>query len=100
VSNNRNYRHNRNNRYNRNNRSRRNRYVPPPCGKRGSNLTVVPRHNESPERFIKRFMKKCKKLKILENYRERTDYYQKPSEIKRKKEIRRRRAIKKASQKE
>jgi ribosomal protein S21 len=86
--------------YNRNNRNRNNRqrYVPPPCGKRPSNLTVVPRHNEHPERAIKRFLKKCKKLRIIETYREKTDYFEKPSTVRRKRKIRRLRAIKKANQ--
>ena len=47
------------------------------------NLTVKPRRNESPERMIRRFIKKCKKQKIVETYRARTDYYIKPS-VKRK----------------
>jgi len=86
--------------YNRNrNRNNSQRYVPPPCGKNPSNLTIVARQNEHPEKTIKRFLKKCKKLKIIETYREKTDYYQKPSETRRKKEIRRLRAIKKANQK-
>tara|TARA_R110002020_G_scaffold26761_1_gene86586 strand:+ start:3079 stop:3357 length:279 start_codon:yes stop_codon:yes gene_type:complete len=86
--------------YRRNNRNRNNRqrYAPPSCGSKPSNLTVVPRPDEHPERAIKRFLKKCKKLKIIETYREKTDYFEKPSTIRRKKKIRRLRAIKKANQ--
>jgi ribosomal protein S21 len=62
--------------------------------KRPSNCTVVLKENEPPERAIKRFLKKCKKLKIIEKYREKTDFYIKPSEKRRKKAIRRQRAIK------
>ena len=91
---NRNYR---NHRGRSNNRNRRERYIPPHVGKRSSNLTVVPRHNEPIERAIKRFIKKCKKMKIIEQYRERTDYYEKPSVTRRKKGIRRKRAIQKAN---
>ena len=48
-----------------------------------SNVVVKPRRNESPERMIRRFIKKCKKEKIVETYRARTDHYIKPS-VKRK----------------
>lgn len=55
------------------------------------NVKVVPRRNESAERLIRRFIKKVKKEKILETYREKTGHYIKPSvrrKIKRKKAIR------------
>ena len=68
-------------------------------GKRPSHVSVYPRKGENPERAIKRFLKKCKKLRIVETHREKTDYYEKPSVIKRRKAIRRERAIKKANQK-
>jgi ribosomal protein S21 len=49
------------------------------------NVEVRPRdRNESFERMVRRFVKKTKKEKIVERYRERM-YYEKPS-IKRKKE--------------
>ena len=83
-----------------NHRNDRNRYVPPSCGKNPSNITVIPRPGEHPERAVKRFLKKCKKMKIVETYREKTDYYEKPSVVRRKKAIRRQRAIKKANQKD
>ena len=100
MSYNRNKKH-RNDRNYRNNRSNRDRQKYPPisCGKSPSNLTVVPRNNEHPERTVKRFLKKCKKLKIIETYREKTDYYIKPSVKRRRKAIRRLRAIKKDNQK-
>ena len=97
---NRNYRNHRNYKNHRgrpNNRNRTERRVPLSVGKRSSNLTVVPRRNEPIERAIKRFIKKCKKMKIIEQYRERTDYYEKPSVARRKKAIRRKRAIQKAN---
>ena len=97
MSNRRNYRNHRGN--NRHRRNDRERLVPPHTGKRPSNLTVIPRPGEHPERAIKRFLKKCKKLRIVEIYREKTDYYEKPSVVKRRKAIRRERAIKKAHQK-
>ena len=43
-----------------------------------SHVTVFPRKGEHPERTIKRFLKKCKKLKIVEEYRKR-EYYEKPT---------------------
>jgi len=99
VSNRRNYRNHRHRSNNRHRRGNRERFVPPHSGKRPSNLTVVPRPGEHPEKTIKRFLKKCKKLRIVEIYREKTDYYEKPSVTRRKKAIRRERAIKKANQK-
>tara|TARA_A100001011_G_scaffold229132_1_gene237271 strand:+ start:4165 stop:4401 length:237 start_codon:yes stop_codon:yes gene_type:complete len=47
-----------------------------------SNLTVKPRRKETPERMIKRFNKKVKKLGIIDEIKERR-YYTKPSEAKR-----------------
>ena len=47
-----------------------------------SNLLVKPRRNESPERMIKRFNKKIKKLGIIDEIKERRNYT-KPSEAKR-----------------
>ena len=41
-----------------------------------------PRKNEDPNRFIKRFIKKCKKLGILDEFKEK-QRYQKPSVKKR-----------------
>ena len=47
-----------------------------------SNLTVKPRKKETPERMIKRFNKKIKKLGLIDEIKERK-YYTKPSEVKR-----------------
>ena len=55
------------------------------------NTKVSIRRNETTERLIRRFIKKCKKEKILEIYRSRTDHYIKPSvkrKMKREKAIR------------
>ena len=49
------------------------------------NVSVKARRNEHPERLIRRFIKKCKKEKIVEKYRERTEFYEKPSIKKRNK---------------
>jgi len=54
------------------------------------NVEVYPRKNESIERVIKKFSKKVKKEKIIEDYKENM-YYEKPSE-KRKKLLKRRKA--------
>ena len=50
--------------------------------KKKNNLTIVPRRNESPERLVKRFNKKVKKMGIIDEVKDRR-YYKKPSEIKR-----------------
>jgi ribosomal protein S21 len=55
-----------------------------------TNVRVDQRRNESPERLIKRFIKKVKNEQILETYRDKTSHYIKPSvrrKMKRKKAI-------------
>ena len=47
-----------------------------------TNYKAKPRKNESPERFIKRFIKKCKKLGIIDEVKDRR-HYKKPSVKKR-----------------
>ena len=55
-------------------------------------VEVRPKHSNEPiERMIKRFIKKCKKERIVENYRDRR-YYEKPS-VKRKREKSRRKKV-------
>jgi ribosomal protein S21 len=56
-----------------------------------TNVKVELRRNETSERLIRRFVKKCKKDRIIETYRDRTAYYVKPSvkrKMKRQKAIR------------
>tara|TARA_B100000287_G_C20090467_1_gene566243 strand:- start:88 stop:291 length:204 start_codon:yes stop_codon:yes gene_type:complete len=45
------------------------------------NLEMKPKKNDTPERFIKRFIKKVKKLRIIESYKDKMTY-KKPSEKK------------------
>ena len=47
-----------------------------------TNITMKPKPGEYAERFIKRFCKKVKKFKIIEQVRNRR-YYEKPSDTKR-----------------
>ena len=47
-----------------------------------TNLKVELRRGENSERLIRRFIKKCKKERILETYRQRVDHYIKPSKRK------------------
>ncbi len=54
-----------------------------------TNYKAKPRKNESPERFIKRFIKKCKKLGIIDEVKDRR-HHTKPSV---KKRLARKRAI-------
>ena len=62
------------------------------------NVSVRPRgRNDNPMRMIKRFMKKVKKYKVLETYRE-TLRYEKPSDKKRKARKRRDKVIKKLAE--
>lgn len=56
-----------------------------------TNVVLRLRKGESSERLIRRFIKKCKKERIVETYRERMDYYIKPAvrrKLKHKKAIR------------
>lgn len=55
-----------------------------------TNVRVNARRGETTERLIRRFIKKCKKEKIVEIYRTRTTHHIKPS-VKRK--MKRRKAI-------
>lgn len=55
-----------------------------------TNLTVRLRRGESPERLIRRFVKKCKKEHIIDVYKEKTSHHVKPSV---KKKLKRKRAI-------
>ena len=55
------------------------------------NVRVDLRRGESSERLIRRFIKKCKRERVVEIYRQRTDHYIKPSvkrKLKRQKAIR------------
>ena len=63
--------------------------------KRAINVEVKPRSaNESFERLVRRFIKKVKKQRILEVYRERM-YYEKPSDKKRKNAAKRKKTLEK-----
>ena len=63
--------------------------------KRPSNLTVVVNEDEHPDRAIKRFLKKTKKLRIVEEYKNRR-YYEKPSAKRRRDRLKREKTLKKA----
>lgn len=55
------------------------------------NVSVRLRRGETSERLVRRFIKKCKREKVVEEYRARTDYYIKPTvkkKLKREKAIR------------
>jgi ribosomal protein S21 len=62
-------------------------------------MQVKRRKNESNEALIKRFIRKVKKLKIIEEYRER-QHYKKPSEIAREEHFRRLAELEKLKRKE
>jgi len=64
------------------------------CGKRPSNMTVYINEGEDQMRAIKRFIKKCKKEKIIEGIRERR-YFVKPSTRRRLAEKKRQQTLKK-----
>ena len=68
-------------------------------GTRPSHVVVVPRPNEHPERAIKRFIKKCKKSEIADEFRKH-QYYEKPSTKRRKEKLRRQAVLKKLREKQ
>jgi len=56
-----------------------------------TNVRVRLRRGETSDRLIRRFIKKCKRERIVETYREKTSYHIKPSvkkKLKREKAIR------------
>tara|TARA_R100000008_G_C3453503_1_gene100579 strand:+ start:132 stop:437 length:306 start_codon:yes stop_codon:yes gene_type:complete len=68
-------------------------------GKSPSHVTVVVKRGEHPERAIKRFLKKCKKLRIVEEYRKR-QYFEKPSAKRRRERLKREETIRKEASKD
>jgi|TARA_R100001594_G_scaffold73188_1_gene107750 ribosomal protein S21 len=59
--------------------------------KHPAHVVTYAKEGEHPERTIKRFLKKCKKEKVIEQVRK-YDYYEKPS-VKRKRARARRQAV-------
>jgi len=62
------------------------------------NVSIKPLRKDSPERMIRRFTRKVKKLGILDEVKKRR-YYKKPSEVRREKAIRRKREVAKLERK-
>ena len=68
--------------------------------KKAVNVSVKPRgRNDTQQRMIKRFIRKCKKNKIMEKVRENI-YYEKPSTKKRKAAKKRKRVLQKLLEEE
>tara|TARA_R100000008_G_C3466443_1_gene106771 strand:- start:237 stop:521 length:285 start_codon:yes stop_codon:yes gene_type:complete len=85
-------------RNNRNNRNRGKNYQPydkTPPSKHPAHVVVLPRPGEYPERTIKRFLKKVKKSNIIQEYRNKTEFYEKPSVIRRRKKKRKQAILRK-----
>ena len=61
-----------------------------------SHVTTYAKEGEHPDRTIKRFLKKCKKEKVVERARQ-YDYFEKPSAKRRRAKLRRLALIKKAN---
>ena len=93
---NRNSKHSKNNhrRYDKRDRNKKVSNMFVPKSKRPSHVTVTPRPNEDPMRTIKRFLKQCKKEKVVEQVRER-QYFVKPSKKRRIAEKNKKRTIQK-----
>ena len=64
-----------------------------------ANVNVKPRRNDTPEKVIRRFIKKTKKAGIVQEVRRRR-YYEKPSNAKRRKQNERKRTIERLKRKE
>lgn len=63
------------------------------------NVVVTPRKNETPEKMIRRFIKKVKKEGIIEEVRERS-YYTKPSQKRRKQKMEKAKTLRRLREKE
>ena len=57
-------------------------------------VEVTPRKNESPERMIKRFIKKVKKEGIQDEWRQKFMFFEKPTAKRRRKKADRKRVLK------
>ena len=57
-------------------------------------VEVTPRKNESPERMIKRFIKKVKKEGIQDEWRQKHMFFEKPTDKRRRKKKERNRVLK------
>ncbi len=66
--------------------------------KKGANVIVKPRRNDTPERMIRRFTKKVKKIGLIEEIKQRR-FYEKPSVAKRRKAAQRKRALERLEKK-
>ena len=64
--------------------------------KRPSHVTTYAKEGEHPDRTIKRFLKKCKKEKVIEKVRK-YDYYEKPSVKRRRAKLKRLALIEKSN---
>ena len=64
-----------------------------------TNVSVKLRRGETSEKLIRRFNRKCKKEKVVELFRTRTDHYIKPSVRKKMKQEKARREKKKLERK-
>ena len=64
-----------------------------------NNVKVDLRRGETAERLIRRFIKKCKREKVVELYRAKTDHYIKPSDQKKLKSATARREAQKLQRK-
>lgn len=64
-----------------------------------TNVSVKLRRGETSEKLIRRFNRKCKKEKVVELFRARTDHYIKPSVRKKMKQEKARREKKKLERK-
>ena len=63
-----------------------------------SNITVTPRNRETAERMIKRFIRKCKKIGIIDEAKERR-HFKSNSQKRNERNRKRKRAIEKAKEK-
>jgi len=67
--------------------------------RRPINVETYPKKNESIERTIKRFSKKIKKERVIEDFKENM-YYEKPSEVKKRTAKRRKSVLDRLKEKE
>jgi len=73
-----------------------NRYQPKSNSRRVAHVSVYANAGEHPEKTIRRFLKKCKKEKIVEQYKK-NEYFEKPSVKKHRAKLKRKAAVQKVN---
>ncbi len=66
--------------------------------RKGAHVVTKPRRNDTPEKMIRRFVRKVKKVGVIQEVKKRK-YYEKPSVTRRRKQIDRKRVLERLKEK-